>query len=90
MNEPLQCVLDVEVKVRASENRVVGFRGPVLQVAIAAPPVDGAANQALVNLLAKRLSLPKRCVEIVGGARSRRKRVRLRGLSLEAVKRKVP
>ena len=72
--------LDVEVKVRASRSRVLGIKGERLSVALAAPPVDGAANQALIETLADYFEIGRRSVAIVGGERSRRKLVELTGL----------
>jgi uncharacterized protein (TIGR00251 family) len=76
---------EVEVKVRASRSAVLGVKGERLSVALAAPPVDGAANEALRRLLADHFDLPQRDVEIVGGEKSRRKVIELRGILLENV-----
>ena len=56
---------------------------------VAAAPVDGAANQALRSLLADALGCPRSAIEIVQGKRARRKVVRLRGLSADAVRRRL-
>ena len=53
---------------------------------LTAPPVEGAANRALVEFLADALDVPKSAVEIVAGARSREKRVRVAGMSAEALR----
>jgi uncharacterized protein (TIGR00251 family) len=76
---------EVEVKVRASRSAVLGVKGERLSVALAAPLVDGAANEALRRLLADHFDLPQRDVEIVGGEKSRRKVIELRGILLENV-----
>jgi uncharacterized protein (TIGR00251 family) len=72
---------DVFVKVRASRTAVLGVEAERLGVALAAAPVDGAANEALRRLLAEHFELPRQNVQIVGGEKSRRKRVELRGIS---------
>jgi uncharacterized protein (TIGR00251 family) len=72
---------DVLVKARASRTAVLGVEAERLGVALAAAPVDGAANEALRRLLAEYFSLPRQSVVIVGGERSRRKRVELRGIT---------
>jgi uncharacterized protein (TIGR00251 family) len=54
-------------------------------VKVTSPPVNGKANKALIDLLAKRLGVPKGNIEIVSGKSSRDKSVRIHGLSLEAV-----
>lgn len=78
--------LEVEVKVRASRTAVLGVKGERLSVALAAPPVDNAANDALRRLLADTLDLPRQNVQIVGGDKSRRKLVELAGLGIEQVR----
>ena len=77
--------IEVEVKVRASRTSVLGVKSERLSVALAAPPVDGAANDVLLRLLAEVFELPRRDVSLVGGEKSRRKVVELRGLRPEAV-----
>jgi uncharacterized protein (TIGR00251 family) len=72
--------ITVRLMPRARADRIMGFetdaRGQrVLKVAVTAPPVDGAANQALIALLAKRLKIPKSSVSLVAGASARIKRL---------------
>ena len=81
-------LVDVLVAPRASRNRLGPIHGDRVKVAVTAPPVDGAANKAVVGLFAGALSIPKRDVDVVAGMSSRRKTVRLRGCTrkqLEAV-----
>ena len=84
-------VLTVRVTPRAGRTAVGGWSdstpqtSPVLLVKLAAAPVDGAANDALVVLLAKALDLPKRAIRIVGGERSRTKRVAIEGLMIDEI-----
>jgi uncharacterized protein len=77
--------IDVEVKVRASRTSVLGMKAERLSVALAAPPVDGAANEALRRALAEHFGLPQKSVAIVAGEKSRRKVVELTGVSLGQV-----
>jgi uncharacterized protein len=72
---------DVRVVPRASQSGVAGAHGGALRVRVAAPPVEGAANEELVRTLAKALGVAPRAVEIVGGLASKNKRVRVRGAS---------
>ena len=65
------------------------MREDVLLVRLAAAPVDGAANEELINLIAKTLRIPRRDVTIVSGERSRNKRIRIAGLTQEAVMAKL-
>ena len=76
----------VHVQPRASRSEVVGTHGAALKVRLLAPPVDGAANDALVALLAKELGVPRRDVRIVQGATSRAKVVEIDGTTEDAVR----
>lgn len=71
----------VRVQPRSSRAGVDGVHGDALRVRVNAPPVDGAANEAVVELLAKALGVAKRAVRIVGGATSRSKTVDVDGVS---------
>ena len=75
----------VRVSPRASRSAVLGEHGGALKVSLAAPPVEGEANTALCELLAKRLGVPKRAVRIVRGERGKSKTVRIEGVSAQAV-----
>jgi uncharacterized protein (TIGR00251 family) len=66
---------EVHAKPRAKKIRVVGARGDALEVAIAAPPVEGAANEELIRTLASTLGVPRRSVIIVRGETSQKKLV---------------
>lgn len=72
--------LAVLVQPRASRSRVVGEHGGLLKIQLAAPPVDGEANAALIEFLARLLRVPKRQVTLVSGDTSRRKRLRIEGV----------
>ncbi|MCI0424163.1 MAG: DUF167 domain-containing protein [Acidobacteria bacterium] len=63
----------VKVQPNASRTCVGGREGEFLQIRLAAPPVDGKANQALIEFLARRLSVPKASVQSRSGLSSRRK-----------------
>lgn len=76
--------LAVLVQPRASRTRVVGEHDGMLKIQLAAPPVDGEANAALLEFLARRLGVPRRQVSLVAGDASRRKRVRVEGLGATA------
>ncbi|HEY0466112.1 MAG TPA: DUF167 domain-containing protein [Polyangiaceae bacterium] len=72
----------VRVKPRASKSRILQVREGILEVALAAPPVDGEANSELIRTLAQALGCGKSAIEIVTGAASRSKLVAVVGLSL--------
>ena len=78
---------DIRIRVlpRASRNQVVGIDGGVLKVKLTAPPLEGKANKALRQFLARKLGVPKKDIEIVSGERSRMKLIRIHGLSPEDV-----
>jgi len=73
-------VLIVHVVPRATRTEVVGMHGDALRVRVAAPPVDGAANEELVRFLAERLGVPRSAIAIAAGDTSRRKRVLIEGV----------
>jgi uncharacterized protein (TIGR00251 family) len=75
----------VRVQPRASRNEITGALGGALKVRLQAPPVDGAANDALVAFLAEVLGVPKRGVRIVSGLSSRAKLIEVDGIATSAV-----
>ena len=78
--------LDVRVIPRAHTTTLDGERDGAVLVRLAAPPVDGAANEALIRYFAERLRLPRRAVRIIGGATSRRKRVAIDGITADSMR----
>jgi uncharacterized protein (TIGR00251 family) len=78
--------VDVHVQSRSSRSEIVGQHGAALIVRLQAPPVDGAANAAVVSLLAKRLHVPRRAVRVVAGATSRTKTVEIEGTTEDEVR----
>jgi uncharacterized protein (TIGR00251 family) len=77
--------IDVRVTPRAGSNAVTGVRDARLLVRVTAAPVDGAANDALIQLLADQLSVPKRAIRLVSGATSRAKTVEIASLTTAQV-----
>ena len=73
----------VRVVARASRSEVAGEHDGALRVRVAAPPVEGAANEELARTLARALDVPARAVEIVAGRHSKSKQVRVSGASAE-------
>lgn len=76
----------VRVQARASRDELAGERAGALLLRLKAPPVAGAANAALLRLLAESLGVPASAVEIVRGASQRRKLVRVRGVRAAQVR----
>ena len=75
-------ILSVRVIPRSPRTRVDGMRGDAILVRLAAPPVEGAANDALIEFLSDTLKLPRRNIRIVAGEKSRDKRVALADMDL--------
>jgi uncharacterized protein len=71
----------VRVKPKAAKSRILGVKAGILEVAVAAPPVDGEANTELIRTLASALGCGKSAIEIVTGAGSRSKLVLVLGLT---------
>jgi uncharacterized protein (TIGR00251 family) len=80
----MDAVLDIRVIPRASKPGVAGTRDGAILVRLAAPPVDGAANAELIEILAAALDRPRRDVAIIAGERGRTKRVRVTGIARDA------
>ncbi|HEX6643036.1 MAG TPA: DUF167 domain-containing protein [Gemmatimonadales bacterium] len=79
----------VRVQPRASRSEVAGLHGEQVRIRLAAPPVDGAANEALVRFLADLLGVPARRVTLAAGHASRSKVVRVEGIDAGAAARKL-
>jgi uncharacterized protein (TIGR00251 family) len=73
--------VDLRVTPRAPKNQIAGVREGRLLVRVTAPPVDSAANDAVIALMAKALGVPKRAVRLVAGETSRNKTVEIEGIS---------
>ena len=75
----------VRVQPRASKDEIVGVIGGALKIRLQAPTVENRANEALVEFLAHLLKTPKSAVRILGGDRSRTKRIEIRGVTRQQV-----
>lgn len=75
----------VRVQPRSSRAGIDGLHGEALKLRVNAPPVDGAANAAVIEVLAEALGVPRRAVRIVAGDSSRSKLVEVDGVSAEAI-----
>lgn len=78
-------VISLHIQPGAKKTEIVGEHGTALKIRLAAPPVDGKANEALIAYLAEVLNIPKKRLELLTGSSSRSKRVQVLGLSVEAV-----
>jgi len=75
----------VKLQPRASKNEIDGVLGDELKIKVTAPPVDAAANQALIELLAEKLDCSRGAITIVRGQTSRHKTVRIAGMNAETI-----
>ncbi len=86
--EPVEraCTLDLKTIPNAPRSEIAGWLGDALKVKVHAPALEGRANDALLEFLAEKLSLPRRAVTLVRGDKSRHKVVRVVGLTLAEAK----
>jgi len=77
--------LNVRVIPRARRTEVAGVRDNALLVRVAAPPVDGAANEAVIDLIAATCRVPRRAIRLVSGESSRQKRIAIDGVTPDQI-----
>jgi uncharacterized protein (TIGR00251 family) len=80
-----EALIRVKVIPRSSKTEIAGMEKDIYRVKITDPPVEGKANKALIALLAEKLGIAKRDIEITAGKTSRMKTVRVQGMSEVAV-----
>lgn len=78
-------ILCLHIQPGAKKTEIVGLHGDALKVRLAAPPVDGKANAALVEFIAAKVGAGRTAVQLVSGQTSRAKRVKIAGKSAAAV-----
>ncbi|MFN6961920.1 MAG: DUF167 domain-containing protein [Rhodocyclaceae bacterium] len=78
-------ILTLHIQPGAKKTEIAGLHGDALKIRLAAPPVDGKANDALLAFLAKKLGTGRTAVELSSGQTSRAKRVRIEGVGAEYV-----
>jgi uncharacterized protein (TIGR00251 family) len=86
---PSSCTLAIKAIPGAPKNQVCGWLGEALKVKIHAPPVEGRANDALVEFLAEALGVHRRAVTLIRGDLSRQKLVRIDGIDFAEAKRRL-
>ena len=77
----------IRLQPRSSRNEIVGVQGDFLKVRVTAPPVEGMANEALIDFLSEALKISRRNLCMVSGHSSRTKVIEVRGVDLESIKR---
>ena len=80
---PTEIILNLHIQPNAKKSAFAGEFGDSLKIRLAAPPVDGKANAALIAFLSQELNLPKSAFEIVSGETSRQKRLKIAGDAAE-------
>lgn len=78
-------ILSLHIQPGAKKTEVVGLHGDALKIRLAAPPVDGKANEALLAFIAQKVGVGKTALELVSGQTSRAKRVRVGGVATLAI-----
>ncbi len=89
-DSPQGAVLNLRIIPRAAKNAIQGLHGEALKIRLCAPPVDGAANAALIEFLADYFKLPRSQVQLLSGATGRNKRVLLVGRDAASVRAVAP
>jgi hypothetical protein len=80
-------VIKVKVIPRSSRTEVLGKENDIYRMKLTDPPVEGRANKAVIELLAEKLGVPRREIEIVSGKTGRLKTIRIRGLTAAEIAR---
>ncbi|MEI8140785.1 MAG: DUF167 domain-containing protein [bacterium] len=78
-------IIQVHASPRASKTQVQGLHGDALKIRLQAPPVDGKANETLIEFLAETLGIPQRQITLLAGQTSRQKRLSLQGITAKQV-----
>jgi uncharacterized protein len=86
---PRGCTFAVKVQPRARKNAITGAIGDALRLALTAPPVEGKANQAVIDFLAHFFDIPRSSVIITSGQTRRLKVVQISGIPLEQLRRRL-
>lgn len=81
--------LTLHIQPGAKKSGIAGQHGDALKIRLAAPPVDGKANNCLIEFIAEKLGVARFQVELISGTTSRRKRIRVRGVTQEAIEKLV-
>ena len=81
MADSVGTVIKVKVIPRSSRTEILGKENDIYRMKLTDPPVEGKANKAVIELLAEKLGVPKREIEIVSGKTGRLKTIRIRGLT---------
>lgn len=78
-------MLKIKVQPKSSRNEIIGLEGDYLKIKVIAPPIEGEANKAVINLLVKKLKIPKSQIAIISGHKSKLKTIYLSGINQQEV-----
>lgn len=87
--QPDGVLLSVKLQPRAAKNQIIGAQADELKIQVTAPPVDSAANEALVEFLAEKFDSGRNRIEIIRGHKSRHKVIKLYGFAPEEILQKI-
>jgi uncharacterized protein (TIGR00251 family) len=79
----------IKVQPRAKRNAISGVVGDTLKISLSAPPLEGRANRSCTEFLAEVLDIPRSSITIAAGAATRRKMIRIAGMSAEEVRKRL-
>ncbi|MBN1905955.1 MAG: DUF167 domain-containing protein [Deltaproteobacteria bacterium] len=81
--EPDSAYTDIVARIipKSSRNEIMGLEVGIVKIKVTAPPVEGMANRAVIELISKELKIPRRDIEIISGDKSKNKRIRVHGVS---------
>jgi uncharacterized protein len=88
-DSPAGVTFAVKIHPRAKKNAITGELGDALKLSLSAPPVEGRANEACVEFLGNLLNWPRSSITIASGQSSRRKVIRVSGLSAAEVRKRL-
>jgi uncharacterized protein (TIGR00251 family) len=90
MDKPVFAPLSIRLKPASNKDEITGWMGDgTLKIKVKAKPVEGQANASMINLLSKRLHIPKSRIEILMGEKTKQKTIRVQGISFEDLKKKI-
>jgi uncharacterized protein (TIGR00251 family) len=90
MDKPVFATITIRLQPASNKDEITGWMDDgTLKVKVKVKPVEGQANASLINLLSKRLQIPKSRIEIVMGEKSKQKTIRVQGFSLKDFKQKI-
>ncbi len=85
----MKAILSVKVQPRASRSEIIGIQEGILKLRVQSPPVQGAANEAVIKLLSKSLGIGKSMIRVKSGHGARLKRLEIEGMDIREIYRRL-